>query len=33
MLMFFDYYIELILKNLNVFLFYLYVYEEYIIGF
>lgn len=33
MLMFFDYNIELILKDLNVFLFNLYVYEEYIIEF
>lgn len=31
MLMFFDYHTELILKNLNVFLFHLHVYEEYII--
>lgn len=33
MLMFFDYHTELILKNLNVFLFHLHVYEEYTIGF
>lgn len=33
MLMFFDYHTELILKNLNVFLFHLHVYEEYIIEF
>lgn len=31
MLMFFDYHTELILKNWNVFLFHLHVYEEYII--
>lgn len=33
MLMFFDYNTELILKDLNVFLFHLHVYEEYIIEF
>lgn len=33
MLMFFDYNTELILKDLNVFLFNLHVYEEYIIEF
>lgn len=33
MLMFFGYHTELILKNLNVFLFHLHVYEEYIIEF
>lgn len=33
MLMFFDYHTELILKNLNVFLFHLHVYEKYIIEF
>lgn len=33
MLMFFDYHTELILKDLNVFLFHLHVYEEYTIGF